>query len=132
MNTTNRIKLAILMVAIGGLSSAGTAIYYESGNRKAVYVIGAVSITDAERLPEYRAMSEPMAHRLAGYEPLAYAQPEVLDGKLPIDARYFVERYDSREQLKEFMTELKSTGGLQLRNEIADMHFLLALPAYGE
>ena len=120
------------MVAIGGLSSAGTAIYYESGNRKAVYVIGAVSITDAERLPEYRAMSEPMAHRLAGYEPLAYAQPEVLDGKLPIDARYFVERYDSREQLKEFMTELKSTGGLQLRNEIADMHFLLALPAYGE
>ena len=130
MPSTKPLKLTALIVAFAALSSALTALYLQASNDEAVYVIGAVTITDPERLPEYRAISEPMAHRLAGYTPLAFSQPELLDGELPVSARYFVERYDSREQLDAFLRELEASGGLDLRHEVADMHFMVALPAY--
>jgi uncharacterized protein (DUF1330 family) len=130
MSIMNRVKLAILLIATVGVSIAGTAHYLQSVSQHAVYVIGAVTVTDPERLPEYQAVAQPMAHRLSGYTPLAFDQPLVLEGELPLDARYFVERFSSMTELEAFLAEMEKSGALALRDAAADVHFMLALPAY--
>jgi uncharacterized protein (DUF1330 family) len=131
MRPTGKVALALLLAAVASLSSGITAwaLRHDAGG-EAVYVVGAVTVTHPHRLPAYRAISEPLAHRVAGYEPLAFHQPIMLEGEAPVNGRFFVERYDSMEQLQTFLTELKASGALELRDAAADVHFLLALPAY--
>lgn len=130
MSIINRIKLALLVIATAGISITGTAQYLNTVSADAVYVIGAVTVTDPERLPDYQAIAQPMAHRLSGYTPLAFDQPQVLEGELPLQARYFVERFSSMAELETFLVEIEASGALELRDAAADVHFMLALPAY--
>ncbi len=121
----------LLVVGAAALSSAITAwLLDDRPSGEAVYVLGAVTVKHPERLPAYRAISEPLAHKVAGYEPLAFDMPRVLEGEAPVNARYFVERYDSMAELEFFLEELQASGALELRDAAADVHFLLALPAY--
>ncbi len=55
-----------------------------------VYVIGSVTITDPERLPEYQVVAGPLAAQAGGYLPLAFAEPKLIEGRLPLDALYFI------------------------------------------
>ena len=129
----NKARLVLLLAGVATLSSAITAWLLDgSPGAEAVYVLGAVTVTHPERLPACRAISEPLAHKIAGYEPLAFDLPRVLEGEAPVNARYFVERYDSMAELEQFMSELQASGALELRDAAAEVHFLLALPAYEE
>ena len=131
MSLTGKPAIALLLAAVAAMSSGITAWgLRQDVSDEAVYVVGAVTVTHPDRLPAYRAISEPLAHRVAGYTPLAFDQPIMLEGEAPVNGRFFVERYDSMEQLQTFLTELKASGALELRDAAADVHFLLALPAY--
>lgn len=111
---------------------AGAALTYVALTPppQAVYLIGAVSVTDAERLPEYQAIAGPLAAAQGGYVPLAFGSPQMLEGLPPTDGWYFVERYDSEESLQRFLNDPAFTEAKVLRDEVADVHFMLAVPAY--
>ena len=112
--------------------SARDANVEEEQPETAAYLIGAVTITDPERLPEYRKIAEPLAHAVGGYEPLAFSEVTVLEGELPINARYFIERYDSRAGLNAFINSEGFKQARVLRDQVADVHFMLALDAISE
>jgi len=95
-----------------------------------VFVIGAVTILDSERLPEYQAIAQPIAHGAGGYLPQAMGTPQLLEGALPSQGQFFVERFDSQEALEVFLDAMDQSGALTLRDEVARVHFMLALPAY--
>ena len=99
-------------------------------NDEAVYLIGAVTITDPERLPEYRAIAEPLAERAGGYVPLAFSEPTMIEGDRPTAGLYFVERYDSIEGLRAFIGSKEFQEAKVLRDQVADVHFMLAIDAY--
>ena len=94
-----------------------------------VYLLGAVSITDPDRLPEYQAIAGPLAGKMGGYVPLAYASPEMIDGELPTGGFYFIERYDSLAGLKAFVNSPEFQEAKKLRDQVADVHFMMWLPA---
>ena len=96
----------------------------------AVYLVGAVTITDAERLPEYQAVAGPLAARTGGYVPLAFSEPRMLEGERPTQGLYFVERYDSLEGLYAFIESEEFQAAKMLRDQVADVHFMLVVDAY--
>lgn len=94
-----------------------------------VYLVGAVSVTDADRLPQYQAVAGPLAGKMGGYVPLAYADPQMIEGELPTKGSYFIERYDSLEGLHAFISSPEFQAARKLRDEVADVHFMMWLPA---
>lgn len=94
-----------------------------------VYLVGAVTITDAERLPQYQAIAGPLAGRMGGYRPLAYADPRMIEGEVPTTGSYFIERYDSLEGLQAFVNSPEFREAKKLRDQVADVHFMMWLPA---
>ncbi|MFK8047037.1 MAG: DUF1330 domain-containing protein [Halioglobus sp.] len=95
-----------------------------------VYVVGAVSVLDPQRLPLYQSIAQPIAHEAGGYLPQAMGSPQMLEGELPAPGQFFVERFQSQEALQRFLTAMDDSGALKLRDEVAKVHFMLALPAY--
>lgn len=49
------------------------------------YLIGAVTVNDQERLPEYQAIAGTLAAKAGGYVPLAHAMPNMIEGEAPTD-----------------------------------------------
>jgi uncharacterized protein (DUF1330 family) len=94
-----------------------------------VYLVGAVSITDPDRLPEYQNIAGPLAGKIGGYLPLAYASPEMIEGEPPTSGAYFIERYDSRAGLQAFVNSAEFREAKKLRDQVADVHFMMWLPA---
>jgi len=94
-----------------------------------VYLVGAVSISDPDRLPEYQAIAGPLAGKMGGYQPLAYASPEMIEGESPTAGFYFIERYDSLAGLQAFVTSPEFQEAKKLRDQVADVHFMMWLPA---
>ena len=95
------------------------------------YLIGAATITDFDRLPEYRAIAEPLAEE-GGYVIIAsgVAGGEgavLLEGDWPTEGLLFIERYDSMEELLDFANSEEFTEAKKLRDQVADVHFMLAL-----
>ena len=43
---------------------------------------------------------------------------------------FFVERFDSMATVERFQAEMEEQGLIKLRQQVAKMHFLMALPAY--
>lgn len=95
-----------------------------------VFVIGAVTILDRERLADYQAIAQPIAHSAGAYLPQAMGAPQLLEGELPSPGQFFVERFESQEALDAFLVAIDQSGVLTLRDEVAKVHFMLALPAY--
>ena len=96
---------------------------------KSVYLIGAVSINNHERLPQYQAIAGPLAAKAGGYVPLALSKPNMIEGDLPTAGSYFIERYDSLEGLMSFVNSAEFQEAKKFRDEIADVHFMMWLPA---
>jgi uncharacterized protein (DUF1330 family) len=94
-----------------------------------VYLVGSVTITDPERLPEYQAVAGPLAAQVGGYLPLAFAEPQLIEGRLPMDAIYFIERYDSLEGLQRLLESEDFRQAKKLRDKVAEVHFMMWLPA---
>jgi len=94
-----------------------------------VYLIGAVTITDPERLPEYQAVAGPLAAKSGGYVPLAFAEPSMIEGFPPTEGLFFIERYDSHEGLMAFLNSPEFKEAKKLRDKVADVQFMLWLPA---
>ena len=95
------------------------------------YLIGAATITDFERLPEYRAIAEPLAEE-GGYIVIAsgVAGGEgavLLEGDWPTKGLLFIERYDSMKELLDFANSAEFAEAKKLRDQVADVHFMLAL-----
>lgn len=97
---------------------------------ESVYLVGAVTITDPERLPEYQAVAGPLAAETGGYVPLAFSEPRSIEGEAPAPGLFFVERYDSLEGLQNFVNSPEFRQARTLRDEVADVHFMLAVDAY--
>lgn len=97
-----------------------------------VYLVGAVTVHDQGRLTEYRAIAEPLARSVSSYVPLAFAKPDMIEGTQLTEGLYFVERYDSQADLDRFLESLGESGALSIRDEAAEVHFMLTLPAYGQ
>ena len=97
-----------------------------------VYLIGAVTITDPLRLPQYQAIAGPLAGKIGGYKPLAYAAPQMIEGSVPTAGFYFVERYDSLAGLQAFVDSSEFKQAKILRDQVADVHFMMWLPALAE
>jgi uncharacterized protein (DUF1330 family) len=95
-----------------------------------VYLVGAVTITDPDRLSEYRAIAEPLAHRAGGYVPIAFGEPGMIEGDVPASGLLFIERYDSMEGLNAFIQSEEFQQAKKLRDQVADVHFMLTLEAY--
>jgi uncharacterized protein (DUF1330 family) len=98
-----------------------------------VYLIGAVTVTDPERLPEYQAIAGPLAGSTGGYVPLAFSQPNLIEGDLQHpQSGYFIERYDSLEGLNAFLNSPEFQQAKKLRDQVADVHFMMWLPELEE
>jgi uncharacterized protein (DUF1330 family) len=117
------IAVAILVASLVARNEA------PSVSDTSVYLVGAVTITDPERLPEYQAIAGPLAGKMGGYLPLAYASPEMIEGDLPTDGYYFIERYDSLAELQAFVKSAEFQEAKKLRDRVADVHFMMWLPA---
>jgi uncharacterized protein (DUF1330 family) len=120
------------MLVLGMLVGAGLArIGFNLSPPDPVFLIGAATITNPDRLPEYRAIAEPLAHRTGGYRPLAFSAPNMLEGAAPAPGLFFIERYDSFEAMMAFVNSAEFQNAKELRDQVADVHFMLSLPAYG-
>jgi uncharacterized protein (DUF1330 family) len=100
-----------------------------SETENSVYLIGAVTVNDHERLPQYQEIAGPLAAKAGGYVPLAHSSPNMIEGKLPANGSFFIERYDSLEGLMSFINSAEFQKAKILRDEIADVHFMMWLPA---
>lgn len=119
-----------LLVVVGVIASALiTRAQITSLADSSVYLIGSVTITDRERLPEYQAIAGPLAADAGGYLPLAFASPDMIEGEPPTGGLYFVERYDSIEGLNAFINSEEFQAAKELRDQVADVHFMMWLPA---
>lgn len=128
MKTTFLIMLGLLLV---GISSAVTwKIAAEIEPKNPIYVVGAVTVLDADRLPLYQSVAQPIAHEAGGYLPQAFGAPQLLEGTLPSPGQFFVERFDSPDALQRFLAAMNESGAIALRDEVAEVHFMVALPAY--
>lgn len=112
----------------------GIAIGFYLANQTSTnpaYLIGAATITNHEKLPQYRAVAEPLAHELGGYRVLASGfagqSAELLEGQWPAEGLLFIERYDSLTGLKAFINSPEFQKAKQLRDQVADVHFMIAL-----
>jgi uncharacterized protein (DUF1330 family) len=97
------------------------------------YLVGAATITDFENLPTYRAKAEPLA-RKGGYIVVASGDTErgsakLLEGEWPANGLLFIEKYDSMEDLLTFANSPEFAELEELRDTVADMHFMFALPS---
>lgn len=138
MNYVRGMGLALISLLVGfvvGRESASISTRVEKPNSGAetvpAYLIGAAQITDYERLPEYRAVAEPLA-REEGYVVLAAAEADsagsaLLEGDWPAQGLLFIERYDSMERLLRFVNSEAFQDAKGLRDEVAEVHFMIAL-----
>ncbi len=123
------IKLFCLC-AVSAIVGAGATYIFLAPPATSVYLIGAVTVTDPERLPQYQAIAGPLAAETGGYVPLAFGAPEMLEGAPPTSGWYFVERYDSQERLLEFIRSPGFNEAKTLRDEVAEVHFMMVIDAY--
>jgi uncharacterized protein (DUF1330 family) len=123
------VYISLLLIAVLASSLLTYQLSHPSQSKEAVYLVGAVTITDPERLPEYQAIAGPLAGKLGGYLPLAFAAPGLIEGQMPADALYFIERYDSLEGLQGFIASPEFRQAKLLRDQVADVHFMMWLPA---
>ena len=123
-------KYVVPILVSAVLSSLGTWYVLTRSHQEAVYVIGSVTVTDPERLPEYQAQAQPVAHSHGGYEPLGFGAPRGIEGTVPTQGLFFVERFASQEALDRFLNDEAFRHLKPLRDEVADVHFMLAIDAY--
>ncbi|MEH6593468.1 MAG: DUF1330 domain-containing protein [Halioglobus sp.] len=132
------IKLNGMLDKTGHVPANGDALCLEDDNCKSgptdesVYLVGSVTITDPERLPEYQKIAGPLAEKSGGYVPLALDSPNIIEGELPAAGAYFIERYDSIEGLNNFVNSPEFHEAKKFRDEIADVHFMMWIPAIPE
>lgn len=94
-----------------------------------VYLVGAVTITDPEKLAEYQTIAGPLAARTGGYTPLAFADPVMIEGQEPSSDLYFIERYDSAQDLQNFVQSKQFQQAKVLRDQAANVRFMMWMPA---
>ena len=126
-------NLAIYLVSLVVVAVASSLITQQTSSGsgltdESVYLIGSVTITDPERLPEYQKIAGPLAAKSGGYVPLALDSPNIIEGELPAAGAYFIERYDSIEGLNRFVNSPEFQEAKQFRDEIADVHFMMWIP----
>ena len=134
MNTKNLSIYLVSMIAVAVASSLITQ-QLSSGSRltdESVYLVGSVTITDPERLPEYQKIAGPLAAQSGGYVPLALDSPNIIEGELPAAGAYFIERYDSIEGLNKFVNSAEFHEAKKFRDKVADVHFMMWIPAIPE
>lgn len=134
MNKKNVGNYLVSMIIVAVASSFITqkvtrASLAASKTEKPVYLIGAVTVNDYERLPQYQAIAGPLGAKAGGYVPLALSKPNMIEGDLPTAGSYFIERYDSLEGLMSFVNSAEFQEAKIFRDEIADVHFMMWLPA---
>lgn len=127
-NLISIVAAAVLISAV--VSSLVTYKFAKHLESDDVYLVGSATITNPERLPEYQAIAGPLAEQTGGYVPLAFSAPEMIEGTVPTQGLMFVERYDSMEGLEAFINSEEFAEAKKLRNQIADVHFMLILDAY--
>ena len=130
--TIGRIHLAYCVLIVAGIVVSALVTRLLSAAcipDDSVYLVGAVTITDADRLPQYQAVAGPLAGKMGGYIPLAYAEPNMIEGEQPTKGSFFIERYDSLEGLQAFIDSPDFQAAKKLRDQIADVHFMMWLPA---
>lgn len=125
-------KYVVLVLVSAALSALGTWYVLTRPDQEAVYVIGSVTVTDPARLPEYQAQAQPVAHGHGGYEPLGFGAPRRIEGTVPTHGMFFVERFASQEALDRFLNDEAFRSLKPLRDEVADVHFMLAIDAYAQ
>ncbi len=113
------------------LAVADRQITTNMNDQRPVYLVGAATITDYSRLPEYRKIAEPLA-RKGGYEVIAAANVDtskgvLLEGEWPAQGLFFIERYESMEKLQSFVNSEEFQQAKLLRDQVADVHFMFAL-----
>ena len=127
------IKLNGMLDKTGHVPANGDALCLEDDNcekmDESVYLVGSVTVTDPERLPEYQKIAGPLAARTGGYIPLAHHNPNIIEGELPAAGSYFIERYDSIEGLNKFINSPEFQEAKKFRDEVADVHFMMWVPA---
>jgi uncharacterized protein (DUF1330 family) len=123
------LALAIVAAVSSWVTLMTTDSFATEKKAAPVYLIGAVTVTDAERLPEYQAIAGPLAAESGGYVPLALSTPNMIEGELPAPGSFFIERYDSLEGLMAFVNSAEFQEAKKFRDEIADVHFMMWLPA---
>jgi len=130
-NMHSRLLFTATLLFTAGISSALTYILVRDDVADdAVYVVGAATITDPDRLPEYQAIARPLAEKTGGYVPVAFSEPTMIEGPKPATGLYFVERYDSIEGLNAFIESKEFREAKVLRDQVADVHFMLVIDAY--
>lgn len=125
-----RVHLVYCMLILAGVvaSASATQMLMSSNSESAVYLIGSVTITDHERLPEYQAIAGPLAAESGGYVPLAFGAPNMIEGEPPTEGLYFIERYDSLAGLRAFVESEAFLEAKKLRDKVAEVHFMMWLP----
>ncbi len=134
MKPKTNIAYIMGLVVVAVMSSLATLSVTQKShaaaeNAESVYLIGAVTVTDLDRLPEYQAIAGPLAAKSGGYVPLAHSMPNMIEGEVPNDGSFFIERYDSLEGLMAFVNSEEFKEAKKFRDEIADVHFMMWLPA---
>ena len=117
------------VVAAAGAAMV-TALAMEARQADSVWVLGAFSVRDEQKLREYQAVAQPLAKSSGGYVPMAVGPPRLIEGELPAQGLFFVERFEDEASLNQFLDLFESSGRRALRDAAADVHFLLAIPAY--
>lgn len=129
-------KIIYSVLFLGGAALGAIAddpIMARLDNQQPAYLIGAATITDFENLPNYRAKAEPLA-RQGGYVVMASGDTEsgsakLLEGEWPATGLLFIEKYDSMDDLMAFANSAEFAKLEDLRNTVADVHFMFALPS---
>jgi len=120
---------SLIAVAIASSLITQKLVVKNNSTDRSVYLLGSVTTTDHERLPEYQKVAGPLAGKFGGYVPLAFSKPNMIEGQLPASGHFFIERYDSLEGLNKFINSAEFKEAKKLRDQVANVHFMMWLPA---
>jgi uncharacterized protein (DUF1330 family) len=98
------------------------------GARRAAYLIASWEILHPDQLKPFDIAVVPLAKR-AGYDLLAVANPQVLEGNWPYKGVLIVQKYTSMQTLLDFWRSPEHDAAKKLREGHVDSHFVVAVEA---
>lgn len=129
----NPVPLALAAALVGFL--LGASINHSnatpaptSTGTHAAYLIAGWNILQPERSRPFGDAVVPLARR-AGFQPLAAAPAQVLEGQWPYSGIVILQKYDSMQALQEFWFSPEHTEVKKLRDGLIDSHFVVAVEA---
>ena len=120
--------IASFVLGVWLSSRLSTALSTQLGVSKTrpVYLVASWDVVHPDQLKPFVDAALPLAQKI-GFEPLADAEPQVLEGSWPYRGIVIVQKYPSMRALLKFWQSPENEAAQKLREAHVDSHFIIAV-----